>query len=183
MRHHRIKISEAKHLLPFNPLPIVPICIQANTQSLLWFSTGFQVHQSTMSITIAPRSGNLGPLPTSFTPAPKCTQGFMICAANVTLPNCAFKTLIQYDPYIDVCGNFQPIHGCRPPAASPLPTQAISSYMKDVVSYTIFYSPGTACPSGWWPQTSWVGPSPTLPSGATPLHLLPGETALNCCPS
>jgi len=107
---------------------------------------------------------NLGPLTTTFTPAPTCTVPVIACA---TCNYCwAAQTCFS--------GGVEDYTACWPGTSSgvPAPTPPLQGWG--------FYSPGLVCPQGY---ASACGAVETAAGTWTPqFPLQTGETAVGCCP-
>ena len=107
---------------------------------------------------------NLGPLTTTFTPAPTCTIPVIACST------CSYGWAAQ------TCfsGGVEDYTSCWPGTSSgvPAPTPPLQGWG--------FYSPGLLCPQGF---ASACGAVQTAAGTWTPQWpLQTGETAVGCCP-
>jgi hypothetical protein len=124
----------------------------------------------------------LGPLTTTFTPAPACTE---------LIANPSFSTFDVADLWAaQTCFKSGTKSGLKDNVDCWPPRTAGVSTPGPPVSAWGFYSPGLACPAGYSAACSATGAggSNTWPVGGGPnwpvqFNLLSEETAVGCCPT
>ncbi|POR32478.1 Uncharacterized protein TPAR_07320 [Tolypocladium paradoxum] len=115
----------------------------------------------------------IAPLTTTFHVPPLCSACTFVGAAT----DPAAKT------YSEICAMYNVEGGC--PSQTPLMCFPHVTEYQDIAGPGYFYSPGIACPSGWWTAatvTSGQGGGSAMFSGVMMDTFLPGETAAICCP-
>ncbi|PNY29264.1 Uncharacterized protein TCAP_00824 [Tolypocladium capitatum] len=115
----------------------------------------------------------IAPLTTTYHAPPVCSSCTFVGAA----------TDPAAETYSEICAMYNTVGGCRgqsPPMCLP----HVTNY-QDIAGPGYFYSPGLACPSGWWTAatvTSGQGSGRVMFNGVIMDTFLPGETAAICCP-
>ena len=141
--------------------------------------------RSSASMSSTTRDNLLGPLITTFTPAPSCSVPGVNGDPSQAwqAQQCYTATTIWGNTLTQIySGGVADDFTCWPSTSAgvPLPTPALEGWG--------FYSPGLYCPVGYTATCSAALHSDGSPSSVTgtpfnfQYNLLPGETAVGCCP-
>lgn len=178
--------------LPPSPSSTEPTDTRESTPTDTRESTPTDTRESTHTVTLPPRTVDLGPLTTTFVPPDGCTsqRGIALGNDNGQRDN----PLLVYYGTIDRSSSclltslrHSAIKSCFPPNFASYYNVAPTSGSGDV--YPV-YSPGLMCPSGYEPSCTFTKTTSSLPYipdreavDYTMQQLLKNsETAIGCCP-
>ncbi len=101
---------------------------------------------------------NLGPITTTFTPAPRCTAPDRIAVGYVNptggnlVPKFAAQCTSEFNYYSNCMPTTTPASTTTSPAVTGMTVDEVEEYLSTLIDWTgygVYYSPGLDCPSGW----------------------------------